>query len=156
MTLRHYLVAATALAVLMATTSPAKADFAAAAKAYDGGDYATAYREWRTLAQAGDTEAQIALAGLYRDGIGRTIDLARAAQWYKRAAQAGNAVAQMNLAEMYEHGLGVKRDAVAAFVWYHRAAAQGRDWAADQRDQLEKRMNAVALAAARAQLSKSQ
>jgi hypothetical protein len=138
-TLRHYLVAATALAVLMATTSPAKADFAAAAKAYDGGDYATAYREWRTLAQAGDTEAQIALAGLY-----------------KRAAQAGNAVAQMNLAEMYEHGLGVKRDAVAAFVWYHRAAAQGRDWAADQRDQLEKRMNAVALAAARAQLSKSQ
>ena len=61
----------------------------------------------------------------------------------------------MNLAEMYEQGMGLKRDTVAAFVWYHRAAAQGRDWAAEQRNQLEKRMNAVERTAARAQLSNS-
>lgn len=155
MTLCHHLLAATALAVFIATSGPATADFAAAARAYDGGDYGTAYREWRKLAEADDREAQVALASLYRDGIGRTIDLARAAQWYKRAAQAGNAVAQMNLAEMYEQGMGLKRDTVAAFVWYHRAAAQGRDWAAEQRNQLEKRMNAVERTAARAQLSNS-
>ena len=147
--------AATALLALLVTTGPATADFATAASAYDGGDYATAFREWRTLAEAGDTAAQIALAGLYRGGIGRDIDLARAAQWYARAAQAGNAVAQLNLGEMYEHGWGVTRDAVAAFVRYHRAAAQGRDWAADQRDRMAKHMKAVELVAARERLSKS-
>ncbi len=154
--MRRRLFAATALFALLVTTGPAVADFATATSAYDGGDYATAFREWRTLAEAGDTKAQIALAGLYRGGIGRDIDLPRAAQWYGRAAEAGEAVAQLNLGEMYEHGWGVTRDAVAAFVWYHRAAAQGRDWAADQRDQLAKRMNAAEIAAARDRLSKSQ
>jgi TPR repeat protein len=154
--MRHCHLAATALFALLANTSPAAADFAAAASAYDGGDYATAFREWRALAEAGDTAAQIALAGLYRDGMGRNINLARAAQWYMRAARAGDAIAQLNLAEMYEHGWGVPRDHVAAFVWYHRAAAQGRQWAADQRDRLAKNMSAAEQAAARERLSKSQ
>ena len=153
--MRRRLLTAAALLALLVTTSPAMADFATATSAYDGGDYATAFREWRTLAEAGDTAAQIALAGLYRGGMGRDIDLVRAAQWYGRAAQAGNAVAQLNLAEMYEHGWGVTRDAVAAFVWYHRAAAQGRDWAANRRDRLAKRMKAAELAAARERLFKS-
>ena len=153
--MRRRLLPATTLLALLVTTGPATADFATAASAYDGGDYATAFREWRTLAEAGDTAAQIALAGLYRGGLGRDIDLARAAQWYARAAPAGNAVAQLNLGEMYEHGWGVTRDAVAAFVWYHRAAAQGRDWAANQRDRLAKHMKAAELAAARERLSKS-
>ncbi len=151
---RRHLIA-NALLALMIMTGPATADFATATSAYDGGDYATAFREWRTLAEAGDTAAQIALAGLYRGGIGRDIDLARAAQWYARAAKAGNAVAQLNLGEMYEHGWGMTRDVVAAFVWYHRAAAQGRDWAADRRDRLAKRMKAAELAAARERLFKS-
>ncbi|MHA1108833.1 MAG: tetratricopeptide repeat protein [Alphaproteobacteria bacterium] len=153
---RYRLFAAAALFALSVTTGPATADFAAATSAYDGGDYATAFREWRALAEAGDTEAQIALAGLYRGGIGRDVDLVRAAQWYARAALAGDAVAQLNLAEMYEHGWGVARDNVAAFIWYHRAAAQGRGWAADRRDRLAKRMKAAELAAARRRLSPSQ
>ena len=153
--MRHRHSAAAVLFALLVTTSPATADFAAATSAYDGGDYATAFREWRTLAEAGDTEAQIALAGLYRGGIGRDVDLTRAAQWYARAALAGDAVAQLNLAEMYEHGWGVARDKVTAFIWYHRAAAQGRDWAADQRDRLTKCMNATERAAAHDRLSKA-
>jgi len=151
---RRHLIA-NALLALMIMTGPATADFATATSAYDGGDYATAFREWRRLAEAGNTEAQIALAGLYRGGVGRAIDLGRAAQWYGQAARSGDAVAQLNLAEMLEHGWGVTRDNVAAFIWYHRAAAQGRDWAADQRDRLAKRMKAAELAAARERLSRS-
>jgi TPR repeat protein len=153
--MRNHFLTIAALFALLGTTGPATADFAAATSAYDGGDYATAFREWHTLAEGGDTAAQTALAGLYRGGIGRDIDLIRAAQWYSRAAQAGNAVAQLNLGEMYEHGWGVTRDAVAAFVWYHRAAAQGRGWAADQRDRLAKRMKPLELAAAHHRLAKS-
>ena len=139
--MRCRLWAATTIIALLATTGPANADFAAATSAYDGGDYATAFREWHSLAKTGDTAAQVAIAGLYRDGSGREVDLSKAAHWYKIAAHAGDAVAQMNLGEMYEHGLGIKRDSVAAFVWYHRAAEQGRDWAAEQRDRLIKHMS---------------
>ena len=85
---RRHLIAP-ALLALFIMTGPATADFATATSAYDGGDYAAAFREWRRLAEAGDTEAQIALAGLYRGGMGGEVDLARAAQWYGRAARAG-------------------------------------------------------------------
>ena len=154
--MRHRHSAATVLFALLLSMGPTVADFATATSPYDGGDYATAFREWRALAEAGDnTDAQIALAGLYRGGIGRDVNLTRAAQWYARAALAGDPVAQLNLAEMYEHGWGVTRDNVAAFIWYHRAAAQGSDWAANRRNRLAKRMNAAELVAARKRLSKS-
>ncbi len=122
-------------------TSPLRADFADGARAYDGGDYATAFKEWHRLAMAGAPAAQVAIASLYRGGIGRRIDLAEAARWYRRAAEQGDPVGQMNLAEMYEKGWGVTRDAVAAFIWYDRAARQGRDWATAQRDRLAKTLS---------------
>jgi TPR repeat protein len=148
-------ITAITLSLALLTAYPATADFATASKAYDGGDYTTAFREWRKLAEKGDATAQIAIAELYRSGTGRNIDFTRAARWYRRAAETGNAVAQMNLAEMYEQGQGVNRDSVAAFVWYHSAAAQGRDWAAGQRDKLSKRMSKAQRSLAKKQLSLS-
>jgi uncharacterized protein len=38
--------------------------------AYQRGEYRTAYRLWRPLAQRGDVRAQGALGGLYADGRG--------------------------------------------------------------------------------------
>ena len=131
----------------------ARADFRDGLQAYDGGDYATAFRLCRRLAKAGDMNAQVALAGLYRGGIGRDVDLVRAAHWYARAAIAGDAVAQMNLGEMYQFGRGVPRNLVDAFIWYDRAARQGRDWAAKQRDKLAVRMTIDQLELARERLS---
>ena len=122
--------------------APARADFAAGAKAYDGGDYATVFAEWKTLAERGDAAAQVALAGMLRAGNGRPVDLVRAAYWYRRSADAGNAVAQMNLGEMYQQGWGIKRDPIKALIWYERAAAQGNDWAIARRDALAKTMTA--------------
>lgn len=118
----------------------ARADFAAGAEAYDGGDYATAFREWGTLARKGDTKAMVAVAEMYRAGAGRPIDAATAFRWYRRAARAGNPVAGMNLAEMYLKGWGTAPDRIAAYVWFTRAADQGKGWAREQRDNLEQRL----------------
>jgi TPR repeat protein len=110
--------------------------FAVATKAFDGGDYATAFETWRRLAAAGDAEAQTAIAGMYRRGEGRKVNLTAAAAWYRRAAQQGEAVAQMNLGEMYRLGQGVARDKAQAYVWFTLAATGGKTWAAAELQKL--------------------
>lgn len=113
---------------------PARADFAEGLAAYDGGDYRTAFEHWRALAEAGDAEAQTALAGLYFAGQGAPEDAAAALRWYRRAAEQGDAVAQQNLGDLYGQGRGVERDLVSAYVWLSLAAEQGRRWSARRRD----------------------
>ena len=134
----------------------AGADFAAGAQAYDGGDYAAAYRAWRKLAEKGDAEAQTAIAGMYRYGEGRPPDFEKAMAWYRRAADQGEPVAQMNLGEMHLRGLGVPRDPVEAYVWFHLAARQGRSWAAEQQSLLEARLTPAQRRAARAKIADRQ
>lgn len=135
-------VSAVGLCASLATAAVA-ADFAAGAEAYDGGRYAEAFAEWHTLAQQGETRARIAVAGMYRFGEGRAVDLSAAARWYRLAAKDGDPIAQLNYAELLEHGMGVPRDRAAAWRWYGRAAKQGNAWAADQRDRLGKELNRV-------------
>jgi TPR repeat protein len=131
--------AAVAILLLLATL-PARADFAAGAQAYDGGDYATAFAEWHRLAKAGDVMAQTAIASMFRTGAGRTPDPRGAFNWYRRAAQAGDAIAQMNLGEMLALGQGTPRDYIEAWVWLTRAAAQGNGWAKDEAARIEQLM----------------
>jgi hypothetical protein len=125
-----------ALAWLAVSGVSAHADFAQGLAAYDSGDYRTAFEEWHALAEAGDAEAQTALAGLYLDGQGAPADAAEAVRWYRRAAEQGDPVAQQNLGDLYRRGVGVGRDLVSAYVWLSRAAEQGRRWPARRRDQL--------------------
>ena len=120
----------------------ARADFADGAQAYDGGDYKTAFEEWIVLAWKNDANAQVAIAGMYRFGEGRPVDLAGAARWYRRAADLGDAIAQLNLGEMYMLGLGVPRDTARAHLWLSLAARQGRAWARGRRDDLARQMTA--------------
>jgi TPR repeat protein len=119
---------------------PARGDFADGAKAYDGGDYETAFAEWTVLAWQNDTRAQVAIAGMYRSGEGRPVDLVSALRWYRRAAELGDAIGQLNLGEMYSLGLGVARDVVQAHFWLSLAARKGRDWARERRDELATEM----------------
>lgn len=114
------------------SSRPLQADFAAGARAYDSGDYDTAYGEWLALAEAGDAMAQTAIAGMHRFGEGRRVDLAAAAGWYRTAARQNNIVAQMNLGEMHRFGLGIGRDRALAWVWFTIAADGGGIWARDQ------------------------
>ncbi len=140
---------AVAAILLLLAAPPAHADFAAAARAYDGGDYATAFAEWRRLAQAGDVMAQTAIADMYRGGTGRAPDLRAALHWYRRAAEAGDAIAQMNLGEMLARGDGARRDDIEAWVWLTRAAGQGNGWAKDEAARIERRMTPEQIAQAR-------
>ncbi len=131
-----------AATIIVLVGSAARADFADGAQAYDGGDYETAFEEWIALARNNDTKAQVAIAGMYRVGEGRPVDLTGAARWYRRAADLGSAIAQLNLGEMYMLGLGVPRDTAQAHLWLTLAARQGRTWARDRRDELAQRMTA--------------
>ncbi len=142
-----------AVAWLTVSGAAAQADFAQGLAAYDGGDYRTAFEEWRALAEAGDAEAQTALAGLYLDGQGTPAKPAQAVQWYRRAAEQGEAVAQQNLGDLYRRGWGIGRDLVSAYVWLSRAAAQGRRWPARRRDEIAAQLTPEQRAEAEARLA---
>lgn len=136
------------LALAMTGSSPVLADFADGARAYDGGDYATAFAEWRSLAVEGHIESQVALANMHRFGEGRPVDAAAAVAWYRRAARQGNAIAQINLAEHLERGIGVARNLEAAYRWMAIAAKTGHGWALRERARLAGQLSIQARARA--------
>jgi TPR repeat protein len=127
--------------------------FARGLAAFDGGDYRTAFEEWRALAEAGDAEAQTALASLYASGQGTPANPARAVHWYRRAAEQGDAVAQQNLGDFYGRGVGVGRDLVSAYIWLSLAADQGRRWAERRRGEVAAQLSPERHAEAEARLA---
>ena len=104
---------------------PTWADYKAGEDAYNRGDFATALREWRPLAQQGDARAQYNLGVLYRKGRGVPQDDVQARQWYEKAAAQGQAKAQYNLGTLYLNGSGVPKDYQQALRWFRMAADQG-------------------------------
>ena len=59
--------------------------------AYDRGDYATALREWRPLAEQGVALAQFNLGWMYDNGEGVPQNDKTAVKWYTLAADQGDA-----------------------------------------------------------------
>ena len=100
-------------------------DFQKGLEAYERGDYATALREFKALAEQGDASAQFNLGVMYKKGRGVTQDYAQAVKWYRLAAEQRDAVAQTILGFMYEKGQGVTQDYAQAVKWYRLAAEQG-------------------------------
>ena len=93
--------------------------------AYDRGDYATALRLWRPLAEQGYANAQFALGIVYANGQGVPQDYAAAVLWFRMAAKQGDDRAQFNLGTMYDKGKGVPQNYATAVSWYREAAEQG-------------------------------
>jgi TPR repeat protein len=141
-------IAALVALLLVAAAAHAQGGFAEGLAAYDAGDFQGALEAWQPLAEAGDGDAQVALAGLYRSGLGVPADLGEAALWYLRAAERGEPVAQLNLGDLYARGAGVPRDLVQAYLWLSLAAAQGRRWAERRRRGIAAAMTAAQLAEA--------
>lgn len=81
--------------------------------------------ETRARAEAGDADAQVALAVDYDAGKGVQLNYAEAVRWYERAAAAGDKVAQCDLGTHYLGGLGVPRDDVKSIELFRKSAAQG-------------------------------
>ena len=101
------------------------ADFQKGLTAYNSGDYATALREWKPLAEQGDAPAQFRLGFMYEKGNGVSQNHKTAAKWYRLAAIQGNAFAQSNLGQMYRKGRGVPQNNKTALKWYRLSAKQG-------------------------------
>ena len=86
--------------------------------AFEAGDYATALKEWRPLAEQGDAIAQYYLGLMYATGQGVPLNYETAMKWYTLAADQGDADAQCNLGLMYATGQGVPQNYETAVKWY--------------------------------------
>ncbi len=106
--------------------------FEAGEAAYKRGDYVTALRVFKPLAEQGNAPAQNYLASMYYVGQGVTTNYAEAAKWSRLAAEQGDMEAQYNLGVMYDSGKGVTTNYDEATKWIRLAAEQG--YAAAQKD----------------------
>jgi len=70
MTIQKITIGLVAVALFVGSMTAHAAEFDAGAKAYNRGDYATALRIFRQLAEQGDAKAQIKLGFMYDTGLG--------------------------------------------------------------------------------------
>jgi uncharacterized protein len=110
---------------LMLTGGAVAGPFEDGLAVYQRGDYATALRLWRPLAEQGGAEAQYNLGIMYYDGDGVPQNYAEAIKWHRLAAEQGDAGAQYGLGLMYDLGRGTPQDYAEALKWYRLAAERG-------------------------------
>ena len=152
---RHYarLFGALLTAALMQwamTGATLAGSFDDATAAADKGDYATALKLFRALAERGDSGAQYAIGRMYAKGQGVPKDPAAAMKWFDQAneqskalqaynrsefatarktfeplAEKGQALAEYILGLMYANGQGVPESYTEALKWLQKAAEQG-------------------------------
>ena len=124
------------------------ADFDKGLRAAQSGDFATALREFKVLAEQGNATAQYNLGIMYRNGRGVVQDYKEAVKWYRKSAEQGDAKAQSNLGFMYANGRGVVQDNVYAHMWFNIAASNGDTDAVKNRDMAAKNMTSSQMAEA--------
>jgi len=93
--------------------------------AYGKGDYTTALRLLRPLADQNDARAQSTIGEMYYHGRGVPQDDSEAIRWFRLAAGQGSAPARFHLGVAYAGGHGVPQDYSEAAKWYRLAADQG-------------------------------
>ena len=108
--MKHLTVFFVLLPFLLGMNVAVGADFQKGADAYNKGDYATALKEWRPLAEQGQAGAENNPGWMYDKGQGVPQDDKEAVKWYRLAAEQGDAYAQSNLGVTYEKGQGVPQD----------------------------------------------
>lgn len=143
------------LTIHLATPAVAQ-DYDEGLAAYELGDYAVAYRNWRPLAEQGNAYAQYNLGVMYDTGKGVPPDSVQAHMWYNLAAaqsdegsgdplkrgspyqsnefselvntaQAGSGKSRLALAKLYvAHGLTPKSEQEAA-KWLRKIVADGQE-----------------------------
>ena len=116
------------------------ADFNKGLTAAQSGDFATALKEWKPLAEEGNAAAQNNLGLMYHNGWGVPQDYKEAARLYRLAAEQGDADAQGNLGVMYELGKGVTKDYIYAHMWGNIALMNGNERGASVRGHVAEKM----------------
>ena len=95
--------------VLLGTEVSAQ-DYKKGYEAYNIGNYDTAMKEWKPLAEQGYASAQFNLGVMYQYGEGVLKDYVKAVKWYRLSAEQGDAAGQFSLGNMYSKGNGVIKD----------------------------------------------
>ena len=115
------------IAVLLGSTGVSVSDgFDKGERAYKNGDYATAMREFKLIAEEeGGAGAQYLVGMMYAMGKGVPKDYKAAFKWFKLAAEGGDLDAHKSLGQMYFDGMGVPQDHQMALKWYKRPAERG-------------------------------
>jgi TPR repeat protein len=93
--------------------------------AYERGDFATAERLFRPLAEHGNAIAQYNLGVMYYKGEGVHQSYPDAVFWYRHAAWQGDASAQLELGVMCYKGQGTLQNYAEALTWFRKASDQG-------------------------------
>ena len=130
------------------TVTNTTADFQAGLDAYQAGDYATALKEFRSLAEQGNVDAQYNIGVIYHQVEGVTQDYKEAAKWYRLAAEQGLALSQHDLGLLYEKGQGLTENYVIAHMWFNIAARDGNEAAKTSKDEAESLMTSEQIAEA--------
>ena len=99
-------------------------DYQDGRKAYNQGDYATALKELRPLAEQGHAGAQYFMGYMYYKGQGVDQDGEEAVKWLRMAAEQGDVKSQVRLGVMYRLGLTVLKNYEEAEKWLRMAAEQ--------------------------------
>jgi TPR repeat protein len=146
--MKRLLILPVLLLTLLVGNPAFSADFQKGLTAARSGDFATALREWRPLAEQGNVTAQYNLGLMYDNGTGVPQDYKTAAKWYRLAAEQGVAVAQGNLGEFYRIGKGVPQDIVYAHMWGNLASSNGNENGGKLRDFVAKQMTPADISAA--------
>lgn len=99
-----------------------KTTFDSGLKAYDAGDYPTAFKIWHSIDKY-DLAAMRNVATMLRKGQGAPKDPKRAQELLQIAADAGQPTAQADLADMLLHGEAGPPNPIQALALYQSAAA---------------------------------
>ncbi len=91
-----------ALVVVLVAAPAWAGDLQAGVEAYNRGDYATALKIWRPLAEQGHAKAQYDLGVMYFMGRGVPQDVVQAHLWLNLAAAQGDELARINRDRMTE------------------------------------------------------
>ncbi|MEA2094737.1 MAG: tetratricopeptide repeat protein [Pseudomonadota bacterium] len=89
------------------------------------GDYSTAFREYKALADDGEIVALHNLGVMYYNGSGVHRNYEKAIQCFLKAAEQGIAGSQNNLGYIYAHGHGVQKNYVKSKMWFNIANLNG-------------------------------
>ena len=115
------------LTLLLSTSliSVSYANYKDGKDAYKQGNYKAAIKEFKSLADQDNAEAQNFLGLMYAIGKGVPRDSKEALKWYLKAANQGNPTAQNNLGMAHQQGSGTLKDDGKAIKWYRKSADQG-------------------------------
>jgi TPR repeat protein len=100
-------------------------DFRRGLSAFNMGDYATALKVWRPLAEKDEPRSQAGIGFMYHRGMGVRADDHEAAAWLLRAAERGQAEGQLMLGILFYYGQGVPQSLVQAYAWCELAQING-------------------------------